>query len=369
MKKFLIFSIILYLFLSSWLLASINSTVYFIFQREDNSIFAWDFESDTLETIEAPVTDIITRIKVSPDGQTLFFSTLDMTETKCELIAFDLKKRVITKRIQLDSFGMNHVSVIETDNTGRHIWLTGWHSEKINGKYQYLKSFLITIDTMSFSIENVHSSNMAAFQFIAFSNDNKKVYVGVSVCLDQTSNLNIVDVYSTETYAKLKSIVVGSEGSMPGRIIRGRDGYLIVDNRISGELAKIDTKTDEVVLTKPGHQGDGSWHSDSSLSRNLLFTSLSSTMIGVYDLESLEHVADIPLPYDDIFAPGLSVDQTGRFVIYGTFFWYWDESLESLVTGKEIRVFDAETYETLKVLELETEEEFNVLMLDIKDRR
>jgi hypothetical protein len=144
---------------------------------------------------------------------------------------------------------------------------------------------------------------------------------------------------------------------------------MIVDNRVSGELAKIDTKTDEVVLIKPGHQGDGSWFGDSSLSRNRLFTSLSSSIIGVYDLESLEHVADIPLPYDDTYGPGLSVDQTGRFVIYGTFFWYWDESQQRWVAGKEIRIFDAETYETLKVLELGEGPEFNILWLDVMDRR
>ena len=263
---------------------------------------------------------------------------------------------------------MNHVSVIEIDNSGRYIWLTGRQSKRINGKWHYLESYIVTIEIMSFSIEHINLSDVVFFQDIAFSKNNKKAYVGVGGYLDLSGNLNIVNVYSTETYAKLKSIVVGSEGSMPGKISRGRAGYLIVDNRISGELSKIDTLTDEVVLIKPGHQGEPSgWDGGSSLSAKCLFTSHHSPIIGVYDLNSLEPISDISLPYDDMQMGSLIVDPTGRYVILGTSYWKWDEN-NQWVRGKEILVLNAQTYETFRVLELVGEPVHNLLWLDIAGR-
>ncbi len=370
MKKFVVFGVFLCLFLPGWLIASVNSTVYIAFESIDNSILIWDFVSDTLEIIEAPVTDKIKRIKVSPDGLTLYFSTLDETSTKCELVAYDLKNRAIKRRIQLDLFGMNHVSNIETDITGRYLWLTGRQTKRIDGKWYWLESYVIVIDKESFSVEHIISSNVAVFSSIAFSNDNKKAYFGLFGYLDDSGKLNTVEVYSTETYAKMKSIVVGTEGSAVGGISRGRDGYLIVDNRISGELAKIDTKTDEVVLIKLGHPGENSWwDGGSSLSRGHLFVTLDGPIIGVYDLDSLEPIMDILLPYDTISVPSLIVDQVGRFIIYGTSFWKWDENLQIWIKGKEIRVIDAKTHETFRVLELTGEPVHNVIWLDIADRR
>ena len=339
MKRFLLFTSFT-LILFSFLAAGMGSGIVYVSTRTDNTITVWNYEEDFVEVLEFPGEEIIEKIEISQDGNMLYFISCVKEGNiyiKSDFVAYDLKGKEIIGRIGLGDFGVTRVSCMETNIPNNELWLSGQNAIEA-------LSYLVVIDLIRLSVKHAISSDLV-FQGIAFSKNHKKIYAAIYGPPDASYYENIVEVYSTENYMLLKSIEVGEPGSLPGMITEGKKGNLIVSNRLSGELAMIDPKTDEMILTKQGLIGSLFMAAD--ISRNYLFvTSTNEEVIGVFDLETLDHITDIDAPGNISYFEHIVIDRQNKYLIH--FANIYDS--QNRVYNHQVEIINLDNFEIEKVL-------------------